>query len=177
MLRKVFMFLTILLGLLIVIGLVLPNKLLVEKSTRIAASPITIFRLLNNFEQYPQWSPWHDESMIYEQLGADQGVGAILNWQSDSKGEGQIEIVEAEPYKKISMRMGFAGQGSVNTIFLFEPSDRGTLVRWQYQLDLAAVENPFYRITGRYMALLMDDWIATDFDRGLDRLKRILENT
>ncbi len=177
MIRKVFLFLAALLALLIVVGLMLPNKMTVERSIRIAASPITIFRFLNNFEQYSQWSPWHDETMSYEILGPEQGEGAILVWQSERKGEGQIEIVEAEAYKKISMRMGFAEQGDVRTYFLMEPSDRGTLLRWQYELDLAEIDNPFYRLTGRYMAFLMDDWIASDFDRGLARVKLILENT
>ncbi len=177
MIRKVFVFLVILFAMLIVIGMLLPNKLLVERSVRIAASPITIFRMLDDFDAYSQWSPWHDETMNYETLGSEQGVGAILNWQSDRKGDGQIEIIEASEYKKISMRMGFADQGSVNTYFLLEPSDRGTLLRWQYELDLDKIENPFYRLTGRYMALLMDDWVAADFDRGLKRIKALLENS
>ncbi len=177
MIRKVFLFLAALLALLIVVGLMLPNKMTVERSIRIAASPITIYRALDNFEKYALWSPWHDESMSYESLGSEHGAGAILNWQSERKGEGQIEIVEANAYKNISMRMSFAEQGDVQTNFIMEASDRGTLLRWQYEWDLAEIENPFYRITGRYMALLMDDWIATDFDRGLERIKRLLENT
>jgi len=175
-LRKLLMLLMSVLLALVVGSFFLKDRLLVERSISINKPPAAVFRLLNNFERYSEWSPWHDQGMQYQRSGPDQGTGSVLSWQSVSRGDGSLEIVESVPVKKITTRMEFVERGTVYSRFLLQPSATGTDLRWQYEVDLSEIENPFYRYTGRYMALLMGKWIAEDYDRGLEKIRRLAES-
>lgn len=176
MLRKLLMLLMGVLLALVIGSFFLEDRLLVERSITINKPPATVFRLLNSFTHYPEWSPWHDQSMQYQHSGPEQGLGAVLSWQSLSRGDGILEITESVPVKKITTRMEFIDRGTVYSRFLLQPSSAGTDLRWQYEVDLSEIENPFYRYAGRYMALLMGKWIAEDYDRGLEEIRRLVES-
>lgn len=173
MLRKFLMFLIVLLLGLIAGSFFLPDRMLVERTIELKQTPDVVFSLLNGFQHYPEWSPWHDEGMQYLPSGAEWGRGAVLEWQSDHRGEGRLEIIESVAWEKITMRMEFADSGAVYSRFLFQRSNTGTTLRWQYESDLSGIENPLYRYAGRYLALMMDDWIAEDYDRGLLRIRQL----
>ncbi|MCF6262255.1 MAG: SRPBCC family protein [Xanthomonadales bacterium] len=175
MLRKFLMFLIVLLLGLIVGSFFLPDRVLVERSIELKQKPAEVFSLLNGFQHYSEWSPWHDESMQYLPSGSERGRGAVLEWQSVHRGEGRLEITESIAWEKITTRMEFGGSGEVYSRFLFQRSSTGTTLRWQYESDLSNIENPLYRHAGRYLALMMDDWIIEDYDRGLLRIRQLAD--
>lgn len=175
MLRKVLMFLIIALVGLIAGSFFLPDRLLVERSIELKQTPAEVFPLLNGFQHYNEWSPWHDESMQYLHSGPERGRGAVLEWQSAHRGEGRLEIIESVAWEKITTRMDFTDSGEVFSRFLFQRSNAGTTLRWQYEVDLSSIDNPLYRYAGRYLALMMDDWIAEDYDRGLQRIQQLTD--
>lgn len=45
--------------LILVITFFLPSKVHVERTALIKSSPETAYQLINNLEEWNQWSPWH----------------------------------------------------------------------------------------------------------------------
>ena len=59
--------------------------------------------------------------------------------------------------------------GTARAAFTLEPSGTGTLVTWTLVADMGL--NP----VGRWMGLMMDRWVGTDYERGLINLRRVAE--
>jgi len=176
MLRNVLMFLLLLLGVMMLGSLFLPDRVLIERSIVIASPPAKVFAMLNGFDNYAQWSPWHKAGMKYQSSGPHSGIGATLEWQSKSRGDGSLEIISSEVSQKIVTRMDFVDHGSVLSRFIFSPGPGGgTRLVWQYDADLSEIENPLFHYAGRYMALLMEKWVAEDFDKGLKKIQQLSE--
>ena len=60
LLIRVVAFVAVLIVGLIGIGFLLADKVHVERSAKIIASPATLYGVLNSFEKFDQWSPWAD---------------------------------------------------------------------------------------------------------------------
>jgi hypothetical protein len=175
-LSKLLKFLMIVLLALMAGSFFLEDRLLVERSIEIKKPPTLVFQLLNSFENYTEWSPWHDQGIQYQTGGPGRGLGATLSWQSASRGDGVLEIVESVATEKITIRMDFADRGTAYSRFLLQPTSAGTVLRWQYEFDLSEINNPVYRYAGRYMVLLMGKWVGEDYDLGLEKIRRLAES-
>lgn len=101
------------------------------------------------------------------------GVGAKLSWVSDDPnvGAGSQEIVEAVPYERIRVRLVFSGFDSENyATYTLTPEGEGTRIVWAYDSTLHG------DLMGRYFGLMMDKFIGADYEKGLARLKPLLES-
>ena len=89
----------LLVGVLVVLGIAAtrPDTFRVARSTSIKAPPEKIFPLINDFRQWPAWSPYEskDPAMKRTFSGAPTGKGAIYEWDGDKNvGSGRIEIAD-----------------------------------------------------------------------------------
>ena len=159
----------------IVVGLILPNKIHVERSTVIHATPSAVFAYLNDFRKFNLWSPWAklDPNTQYSFSGPDNGVGAKMEWHSAHRnvGNGQQLIKVSEPDRQVQTALTFGDMGTALATFDLVATGADTRITWGFDQENG------YNILGRYFGLMMDKFIGADYDQGLANLKALAEST
>jgi hypothetical protein len=175
LLRIAFYALAALVGVALVVGLFLPTSAHVERSVATAASPGTVFGIVNGFRRFNEWSPWFDldPQARYTYAGPERGVGARMSWTSEQPdvGAGSQEIVAVEPDRSVTTRLDFGPQGQATARLDITPAADGSRITWIFDTSF---EDDFL---GRYFGLFFDRWIGADYEKGLARLKALAEST
>jgi hypothetical protein len=154
----------------VVLALRLPNTFRVSRSININANSEKIFPLINDFQNWPKWSPYQKlDPMMQQTISPNSsGVGAIMKWDGNNKaGSGLIEIQKSEPNSLIAMRLEMLKPFSaVNEVeFNLKTEDSTTTVTWSMQGSM------------NFMSKLMDLFVGMDklvggqFSEGLENLK------
>jgi effector-binding domain-containing protein len=159
-------------ALLLLVGFLLPRQAQVERRIVIERPASLVFATLNSFQRFAQWSPWHmlDPNMRTTLTGPRSGVGAKYSWQGNDKvGQGTQTIAAARENAEVVTDLDFGDMGLARARFLLTPAKNGTEVTWRFESDLGF--NPI----GRYFGLMLDRWIGADYQRGLQRLKALVE--
>ncbi|MBD9435175.1 SRPBCC family protein [Pseudoxanthomonas sp. PXM03] len=154
-------------------GLLLPATTHVERSVVIERSPEQVFATLNSFERFSAWSPWaeYDPQAKYTFEGPASGVGARMRWSGNrSVGSGSQEITTSEPHRRVVVALDFDGS-QAQAAYLLDPEGNGTRLTWAF--DTQHGMNPFKR----WLGLLFDRMIGADYEKGLRKLKSLLEGT
>lgn len=171
--KKILIGLAVAFGAIVLVGFWLPRTAHVERSIVIEAPQSTVFTVLNGFKQFNQWSPWADldPNMKTTLEGPVTGVGAKLSWSgNDQVGTGSQEILESTPHSAIRMRLAFGDfPGDYFATFELRPEGGGTLVKWAFEADYGG------SIMGRYFGLMSDAMVGPDYEKGLARLKALVE--
>lgn len=156
------------------VGFFLPDTAHVERSIVINAKPATVFTVLNGFALFNQWSPWAniDPAATNTVSGPHSGVGAMQAWAgNEDVGTGSQEIIESTPYTMIKIKLVFGDFTSENTAtYTLTPEGEGTHLTWGY--DTISGGNLMYR----YFGLMMDGMLGPDYEKGLARLKTLVES-
>ena len=151
-----------------------PSEFRVERSAHIDAPPDRVFAKINDFHQWPSWSPWEelDPAMTRTHSGAASGQGAVYEWSGNKKvGQGRMEITEAVPSKKVGIKLDFISPFQVHntTEITLTPSGSGTDVNW----SMLGANNFMMKVMGVFMN--MDKLVGKDFEKGLAKLKAQVE--
>jgi len=154
--------------------LVLPSESHVERSIVINASSEKVFRVVNNFKRFNDWSPWAsidpDTKYVYE--GPAMGEGAKMSWVSDHSdvGSGAQWIVESVPNKLVRTELQFEGFEDVSeAAFIIEELAEGqTKVTWAFDAEMKGV--------GKIFGVMMDGMLGPMYEEGLENLKSIVES-
>jgi uncharacterized protein YndB with AHSA1/START domain len=169
MLNAVLIAVGVLLALLLVVLLLAafkPSTFRLERTRRIDAPPEQVYDLVADFRKWTQWSPWEklDPEMTRTYSGAEQGVGAVYEWEGNSKvGAGRMEIVEAVHPSRVGLKLDFLRpmKSTNRTDFTLEPHVGATDVTWAMQGP-----NPYmFRVMQTFTSL--DQMIGKDFEKGL----------
>jgi hypothetical protein len=141
----------------------------VSRSTSISADPARVHGLVNDFHEWPKWSPWEDldPAMQRTHSGAESGVGAHYAWDGNRKaGQGSMEITSSTP-ERIALTVIFLKPfKATNDIeFSLLPTADGTEVTW----TMRGVQKGLMAVIGKVMP--MDRMVGKDFEKGLARLK------
>lgn len=144
-----------------------------SRSTTVNAEPARVHALIDDFHEWPQWSPWEDVDPALERTytGADRGVGAHYAWKGNRKaGEGSMEITGSAP-QRIDIRLTFLKPWSAtnDVAFTLAPAGDATEVTWTMTGEHKGVAGMFMRAMG------MERLVGKDFDKGLARLKAAAE--
>ncbi|MFK8015980.1 MAG: SRPBCC family protein [Gammaproteobacteria bacterium] len=172
--RGLFIGLIVFILLIGVVGFFLPSEAHVERSTVIKATPAEVYDVIIDFEQFNDWSPWHDldPDARYEYSGGNRVIGSSFAWFSDKPevGNGRQTITSMETNQSVVMRLEFEGQDPADSFFTLTPTAEGTDVVWGFDTDLGA--NPYLH----YLSLFMDTFLGPSYEDGLRRLKTYVES-
>ena len=175
---KVFGFIVAIL--LLVVGVVLanaatkPDTFRVERTASIKAPPEKIFPLIDNFDNWGAWSPYEkkDPAMKRIRSGAASGRGSVYAWDGDKNvGKGRMEIAEASPPSKVTLKLDFEKPFAAHNIvnFTLEPKGESTSVTW-------AMHGPVpYLARIVHVIFNVDRMVGQDFEAGLANLKALAE--
>jgi uncharacterized protein YndB with AHSA1/START domain len=151
-----------------------PDTMNVQRTTMIKAAPDKIFARINDFHNWPAWSPYEkmDPNMKRTLSGAPNGKGAIYEWQGNGNvGKGRMEITESSAPGKIAIKLDFEKPLEGHDIAEFTLVAKGdsTEVTWAMHGP-----NPYL---GKVMQVFlnMDNMIGSQFDAGLANLKALTE--
>lgn len=155
--------------LLVVIGLSLPRHARVTVSLDIAARPVTVFALVNDFHRARLWLPSFeaDPNARIVFAGPERGIGATITWDGPVLGSGTQTIVDSRPYEHIAMSINPGEPGAARSWFDFVDTGTATTVQWSFEADYG------YNLVGRYAALMLNGVIRKDYERGLLSLAAI----
>ena len=173
---KIIKIIGIVILLLVIVAYLLPAKVHVERSLQMNCSPEAAFTLVNDLKQWDKWSPWHgmDPNTQWEFSGEQAiGAGAWYTWKSEHPkvGNGKLTIMEVKANEYIKTQMEFEGMSPASAEYFFTPNDSGILVRWTMDSDMGM--NPI----ARYMGLMMDKFVGTDYEKGLAKMKEVAESS
>lgn len=163
-----------LLGIGLILSLIAPKEMLVERSIVIAAPREVVFKEVATFEKRSAWSPWMklDPNMKLERTGEDGTVGAISKWEgNDQVGTGQEEFKSITPNERVESLLTFLEpwESKADAWVQLADAEGGTKVTWGIKSPMPMPMN--------IMALFMDmdAMMGKDFEAGLADLKGIAE--
>ena len=148
----------------------------VERSRVIAASPDSIFHIVNDLSQWRRWSPYdkRDPNMKTALEGSPQGPGCSYSWDGNNKvGSGKMAITESKPGELVAMNLQFNRPFRADNLvrFTMTPADGGTGVAW----IMDGKKNFIFK--GMSLLMNMDATVGKDFEEGLANLERIAMET
>jgi hypothetical protein len=150
----------------------LPRGVHVERRIVVERPAAAVFPYVNSLRKSNEWSPWndYDPNVKISYAGPDEGVGAKMSWSGNSKvGTGSQEITGSIPNRKVSSALEFGSGGPAKAALTLTTQDHGTQVVWSLDIDLG--NNPI----GRYVGLTLDKAVGADYERGLAKLKALVE--
>lgn len=151
-----------------------PDTFQVKRTATINAPPDRIYPLIADFRRWPEWSPYEtkDPDMKRSYGATSSGKGATYGWDGDKNiGAGSMEITEASPPDKVSLKLDFIRPFQAhNTVdFTLSPQGDATLVTW----DMRGPVPFFAKII--HVFLNMDKMVGDDFEAGLAKMKSVAE--
>ncbi|MGE4072037.1 MAG: SRPBCC family protein [Lysobacterales bacterium] len=155
-----------------IVGLFLPSTSRVERSIVIDRPASLVFPVLNSFERFNEWSPWFglDPAAEYSYSGPSSGVGAKMEWKgNEAVGSGSQLITASKPDSQIDIDLEFSDFGVAKVGLKLEPQDKSTKVTWSYTADSG------FDLIGRYFGLIVDRFVGADYEKGLAKLKALVE--
>jgi effector-binding domain-containing protein len=172
MFKKILLVLVALVLVAVVGGLLLPSKVVVERTVVINRPASMVFATVNSFQLFPKWSPWQDldPNMHQSTDGPRDGVGAKLVWSGNDKvGNGSDTITAFDADRSVDTDIDFGKMGTAKARMLLASEGNATRTTWRLTMDMGA--NPI----AHYFGLTMDRMVGPDFATGLAKLKRLVE--
>lgn len=168
-----FLILIVIIGCAIYIA-VQPNSFEFSRSRVINAPAPVVFNTVNDFEEWPRFSPWMEQDLKAQVTYDDKtvGEGAGYSWNGDVLGVGSMETETVVPYKFIAQQIHFVEPfESTSAIdWTFEPVDHGTKVTWSMKGKQDFMTKMYVAFAGT-----IEKNTAPDFERGLFKLDSITQ--
>lgn len=171
-LKRIIIWLVVLIALLVVVAYLLPGTYKVERSTLIKGDGGLIFSMVCDFNNWDYWTPWSSEmdSTVVEEIIGNCEIGAVHRWDGEDMGKGEMKITKLVPRRMIMWDLGFEGFSQKMIVgMFFEPEGDDWVVTWTAEGDLGY--NPLYR----YYGLMIDSDLGADYEKGLQQLKEFCE--
>jgi hypothetical protein len=152
-----------------------PKTFTLSRTTLIAASPVDIFPLIDDFHEWPRWSPWEklDPNLQRTYGGTARGKGAIYSWQGNrTVGQGRMEIAESCVNSRVVVDLHFIAPFEARNVTEFRLTDIGA---GQSELSWSMSGSQAFAMRVMSLFLSLDKTIGKDFESGLATLKKVVE--
>lgn len=160
------------LGLILIVAATKPDAFRLARSIEVKAPPEKITPFIENFRQWPLWSPFEKMGPMERSFsGAERGIGARYAWIGEQQaGSGSMEIVAATPTRiAIDLRFTKPFEANNTAEFTLEPKGGVTVLTW-------AMSGPLtYLFKIVHTVFSMDNMVGRDFEAGLASLKTLAE--
>ena len=160
-------------GIIALIGSLLPRDYDFESQVTIVAPPDVIFDKIDNLRNWQQWSkqfnPINIAGLEINYSGEDSGIGAVQTW-TDPRGNGKLWITASEPDQSIDYQAIFGDFPEMESRIELSPQGASTQVIWSSKGSLPA--GPFYGFFGTFFPTQMKH----EYTRSLEALKTAVEN-
>ncbi len=151
-----------------------PDVTHVERSLVMAATPADVMPALTDLKVFEeQWSPWADldpnQTVTYSP--STVGAGAWYTWSGDENvGAGKMSITAVEA-ARVDTLVEFTApfQSTAKGAWTVAAEGQGARVTWSFDSENDLMAKAF----GLFMD--MDQMLGADFDKGLNKLKPIVE--
>lgn len=171
-LKRILIVLGIIILLIVIVGLILPAKVTIEKSIVINAPEATVFEQVNTLKNWEKWSPWAKmdptAKVVYNDIPS--GNGASYSWEGEKIMKGTMTLADVKEYSHITEKMLFNGKDSAQATMDFVKEGKGVKVTWKMDMDNGW--NVFGRLaTAIFVKGMMED----AFEQGLKDMKDVAE--
>jgi len=146
----------------------------VERTQKIAASPVDVFAHVVDLHEWENWSPWAamDPTMTTTYTGDPGQVGSRYHWTGNRRvGEGQMTVTDVETPTRVAIDLQFIKPFKSESVaeLLISPDGEGTQVTWR----MTGEHTRMTKIMGIFRS--MDKMVGPDFEKGLTSLKKLAE--
>ena len=159
----------------VLVGFMLPRDIAVTRSMDIGVPVDRAFAEINSPAASKDWVPWGtlDADTVFSFSGPAQGYDARMKWENPKfrdYGRGLQTIVLSEKNRRVVSELNLEKMGDARAEF--ELTDLGGATRVAATFSTNLGHSPF----GRWLGLLLDDWLTEDLDTALAKLKTKLES-
>jgi len=143
--------------------------------TKVIKAPVeVVYNTVNDYKNWPDWSPWIEQEPTAELLFADvtSGVGGSYAWKGEILGEGNIETLAAKTNDSLSQKIKFIKpfESQSDIYWKFKPVEKGTEVIWGMKGELDFMAKAYMAFNGG-----MEKQIGPDYERGLFKLDSVVQ--
>jgi len=162
-------------ALILLLMIIAPKKYDVSRSISINKPKDEVFQYVRSLEKMANWSPWDekDPNMDKKFTGTDGEVGSVSYWNGNKEvGEGEQEITKVVKGERIEAALRFFKpfKAESDCYFDFKGDNKSTDLTWGFSGKHKPVASIFMMFMGS-----MDKAVGGDFEKGLAKLKGILE--
>lgn len=169
-----FLLLILIIGFAIYVA-VQPNDFSFNRSKVINAPTEVIYNTVNEFKEWPRFSPWLEQDTMAQISYGEKtsGIDASYSWNGEILGVGSMTTLNTVENSSIDQRIDFIEpfETTSNVNWSFEPESNGTKVTWSMSGDQDFMTKLFVAISGS-----IEDNTAPDFERGLFKLDSIVQS-
>lgn len=148
-----------------------PARTEVERSIYVNGNQQDLYAFLLDFSNYQQWQPVAElDSALESRIEGPRGEGGKYFWSGNELvGSGSLEIIKADPFRFIEMRVLYTEPWDVEASYLFRlsPEKNGTKVTWRYEAKNAFLS----RISLLFMD--MDKLLGAELEKGLEQMRTL----
>src|ERR1700752_3747963 len=174
MLKKVIYVLTALVGIYLVLCLIGPKKVQVERSITVNASSEAVKTQLADFKFFQEkWSPWSgkDSAMKTTFEGETGMPGSKYSWKGNKEvGTGSMELIAINGNTILQKIVFTEPHPSGGDVYLVaKPNGNATNVTWGMKFEIG------FFMRAMMLFMNMDKMIGTDYEKGLAKFKEVME--
>ena len=148
-----------------------PAKGHVEQTIIVDAPPEMVYKEVNGYKSFNQWSPWYkmDPEALYSFEGPETGVGAKMTWDGKKLSKGSQWIEASAENQKVRNAVSYEGSSlPAYSEFFLEPLGGGTQITWSFDTTNDGI---VAKLKWIFMEIVINDL----YTAGLLDLKRHLE--
>ncbi|MDZ7331095.1 MAG: SRPBCC family protein [candidate division KSB1 bacterium] len=159
----------------LILSLSAPKSYHVERSIVIQVPKHQVFEHIKYWRNWKAWSPWAemDSAIVVTIAGIDGQIGSKFQWKGKRAGRGEMIATNIQEDEELAYHLRFVKpweSESNGYLRLTAVDDHATQVTWAFY---GKSPFPWNFIT---LFFSLDYMIGGDFERGLERLKSILES-